>query len=173
MIYVCSILELSEHAAALRPNRLISIVGPEEQPSTPPGIAPDEHLRVSCHDIVEPCPLEVLPDRRHVEQIIAFARQWDPAGRILIHCQAGISRSTATALITYAAHFPDWIEDAAVRLRRTAPHAHPNPLIVELGDELLGLRGRLTAAVAAMGPPVAALQGCLISIPPPGGGDAL
>lgn len=170
MIYVCSLLELDEHAARLEPARLISIVSPEEQPSTPRGIRSGAHLRVSCHDIVEPFAGEVLPDLGHVRQIIAFARQWDFANPLLVHCQAGISRSTAVALITYAVHFPQTIELAAAHLRKSASYARPNPLIVQLGDELLEMQGRLVSAVEAMGPAEPALRGRLIEIPHP---DAL
>lgn len=167
MIHVCSILELDECAVTLAPGRLVSIVAPEEQPATPPGLAADSHLRISCHDIVEPSPMEILPDRRHVKQLIAFAREWDPGTPILIHCQAGISRSTAAALVTYAVHFPETIDRAAAHLRRTGPHAHPNPLIVALGDELLGLEGRLVAATEAMGLPGPVVDGGRIVIPHP------
>lgn len=167
MIHVCGILELDECAVRLDPGRLVSIVAPEEQPPTPLGLGADAHLRISCHDIVEPTPMEILPDRRHVKQLIAFAGQWDPATPILIHCQAGISRSTAAALVTYAVHFPDTIHRAAWHLRHTGPHAHPNPLIASLGDELLGLEGRLIAAVEAMGQPKLVPGGGPIVIPHP------
>lgn len=167
MIYVCSLLELNEHAAALKPDCVISIIAPEEQPATPPGVLPAAHLRVSCHDITAPNPMEILPERRHVKQLIAFAREWDPSGSMLIHCQAGISRSTAAALISYAVHFPDTVQEAAAHLRRTGPHVHPNALITEIGDELLGLGGRLVTAVEAMGPAVPS-AGHLVNIPHPG-----
>lgn len=171
MIYVCNILELEEHAEALRPERLVSIVAPEEQPPTPPGIAPEAHLRVACDDLVAPDPLEIAPDHRHVKQLIGFAREWTPTRPILIHCQAGISRSTAAALVTYAVHFPDSVHRAAVHLRRSASYARPNPLIIALGDELLALEGRLIAAVEFMGPPSIALHGSLANIPHPDGID--
>lgn len=167
MIYVCNILELEEHADALRPERLISIVAPDQQPPTPRGMAPEAHLRVACDDITEPNPLEIAPDRRHVKQLIAFAREWNPLRPILIHCQAGISRSTAAALVTYAVHFPDSVDLAAAHLRRTASYARPNPLIVALGDELLALEGRLITAVELMGPASIALHGSLANIPHP------
>jgi len=167
MIYICNMLDLEEHAAALAPDRLISVVGASAQPPTPAGLAPAAHLRVTCDDIVEPNPVEVAPDRRHVKQIIAFAREWDPSGTLLVHCQAGISRSTATALLAYAAHFPGSVGGAASHLRQAAAYARPNPLIVALGDELLDMGGRLIEAVDAMGPASLALQGRLISIPRP------
>jgi len=167
MIYVCNILELEEHAEALRPERLVSIVSPDEQPPTPRGIAPEAHLRVACDDLAAPDPLEIAPDHRHVKQLIGFVREWNPPRPILIHCQAGISRSTAGALVTYAVHFPGSIERAAAQLRRSAPYARPNPLIVALGDELLALEGRLIAAVESMGPASLALHGSLTNIPHP------
>lgn len=167
MIHVCGIFEVEEFSARLQPARMVSIVAPEEQPPTPPGLTADAHLRIACHDIVEPAPMEIVPDRRHVKQLIAFARQWDPATPMLIHCQAGISRSTAAALVTYAAHFPDSVDRAALHLRRTGPHARPNPLIVSLGDELLGLHGRLEAAVESMGLPEPFRHGGPVVIPRP------
>lgn len=167
MIYVCNMRELEEHAVSLAPDRLISVVGAAYQPPTPLGLDPGAHLRVSCDDIVEPAPLEVAPDRRHIEQIIAFARDWDPAGKILVHCYAGISRSTAAALIVYCAHFPETVGRATGHLRRTASYARPNALIVALGDELLGMNGRLVEAVRSMGPASFAMEGRLVGIPHP------
>jgi len=167
MIYICNILELEEHAAALRPERLVSIVAPDEQPPTPPGLSPESHLRLACDDIIEPNPLEIAPDRRHVKRLIAFAREWNPSRPILIHYQAGISRSTAAALVAYAAHFPDSVGRAAAHLRDSASYARPNPLIIALGDELLALEGRLVAAVESMGPASIALNGSLATIPHP------
>lgn len=170
MIHVCGILELEEHAAVLQPGRLVSIVAPDEQPPTPRGLDPDAHLRISCHDIVEPTPMEILPDHRHVKQLIAFANEWDPATSMLIHCQAGISRSTAAALVAYAVHFPGTVDRAAAHLRHTGPHTHPNPLIVALGDELLALQGRLVAAMESMGFPEPVLHGGPVVIPHPDAG---
>jgi len=177
LIFVCSLPELNRHAAALRPARLISIIGEAEQPDTPPGLAAGRHLRVACDDITAPVPAAVVPDRRHVKQIIAFARQWDPETPLLVHCRAGISRSTATALIAHAAHFPEVVEVAFAHLCRVAPYAQPNALIVRYGDELLGLGGRLVAAREAMADVEPALEGSLVNIPhprelAPGGGPA-
>lgn len=171
MIHVCGILDVAELAAALNPGALISIVAPEEQPPTPPQVAAAAHLRLSCHDIVEPAPMEILPDRRLVKRLIAFARDWRPDAPLLVHCQAGVSRSAAAALVVYAAHFPDTVERAAAHLRDSGPHVSPNPLIVALGDELLGLEGRLIAAAQGMGPPALVFDDRPAVIPRPDYGD--
>ena len=47
---------------------------------------------------------------------------------------------------------------AAALLRRMSPTAFPNPLMVGLADRLLNRSGRMSAAVAAMGPPVSAFE---------------
>ena len=89
-----------------------------------------------------------LPD---VESLIDFLEGWDPAeGALLTHCYAGVSRSTAAALIaaTIKTGDPEW---SARRLRVAAPHALPNRRIVALADEALGLSGSLIRACQAMG----------------------
>lgn len=68
----------------------------------------------------------------------------------LIHCRAGISRSTAAAFVTACALNPLADEEAiAVALRRVAPFARPNELLVRLGDSALAREGRMSAAIAA------------------------
>ena len=73
--------------------------------------------------------------------------------RRLIHCFAGLSRSTAAAFIALCAINPDTPEDAIARaLRRCSDTAVPNKLFVALADEQLGREGRMSAALASMGP---------------------
>ena len=169
MIYVCNIEEMPRQAALLAPKHLISIVAPEEQPPTPPNVPAERHLRVEVHDIVAPRPERVLPERPHIAPLIDFlqAREAaEPHEPLLIHCIAGISRSTATALITLCLRAKGREREAAVRLRRAAPHAQPNPRIVALADELLERRGRLSAALAAMGPGALVLPTPLVRVEP-------
>ena len=77
-----------------------------------------------------------------------------------MHCYAGVSRSTATALIAATMKTGDahW---SALRLRAAAPHAAPNRRIISLADEVLDLGGELETASAAMGDPVGVVEGPL------------
>ena len=150
-VYICSLAEMPRHAASLSASHLISIITPSELPPTPDGIHPDNHLKVGCHDIAEPYPDAIHPNESHVGKIIEFARQWDRRAPLLVHCWAGVSRSTAAALTVGLIHANASEIELTQRLRAAAPHAHPNRLIVEIADRLLERNGALVLAVEAMG----------------------
>jgi predicted protein tyrosine phosphatase len=152
-IYVCNLIEMPGHAEALGVSHLVSLVAPNEQPPTPPGIAGHRHHRVEIHDISEPLDGHILPAAEHLTGLIEFARAWphDDAP-ILIHCVAGISRSMAAALITLVIKAPGRELEAARQVRKAAPHAYPNRRMIAIADRLLGCAGRLVEAREAMGP---------------------
>jgi predicted protein tyrosine phosphatase len=85
---------------------------------------------------------------------------------MLVHCWAGISRSTAAAFITLCALNEDHPEDELARLvRARGSHAHPNKLMVRHADTLLERGGRMVAAVEALGPGRSCWEGELFSLP--------
>ena len=134
------------------PSHLVSIIQPALQPDRPPEVAADKHLRLAVHDISRLDEFGVLPERKHVEQLLEFVDGWHPSsGRLLVHCYAGVSRSTAGALLARIAKGGD-VEESAAELRRVAPYAQPNRRVIKMGDEVLGLRGRLVRAVEQLGP---------------------
>lgn len=137
--------------AARRPGRIVSLLSPENEFPRADG-HDDTHLRLQFNDIVEERPGLLAPQLHHVEKIIAFLRRWDPEKPLFIHCFAGISRSTATALIAAAIHNPDTPEMVIARAMRAAsPTAQPNVRIVGFADDILGRAGRLRAAAARLG----------------------
>ena len=83
-----------------------------------------------------------------VRRIIELAEELrSKGGTVLIHCEAGVSRSTATALIMYAYWLGPGREDEAMeRVIAQRPFAIPNRRMVALADRLLGLDGRLLQA---------------------------
>lgn len=173
MIYVCSLREMPAHAHALRPHGLVSLVTPPEQPPTPAGLPADRHLRVDIDDICAPCAGAILPCAAHIRTVLDGVAAWPEDSPILIHCVAGVSRSMATALITAVARAPGQEAELAQSLRAIAPHAQPNRLMIELGDESLGCQGRLVRAVAAMGPGVPVDYGPLVRLLAPAGPPAI
>ncbi|PWR20576.1 tyrosine phosphatase family protein [Zavarzinia compransoris] len=152
VVHVCPWAEVPRVAKRVRPSHLVSLLDPGDWPETPPEVAPDRHHRVGVHDYAEPQDGAVVPEERHIRELIGFLNGWDPAAPILIHCFAGISRSTATALITLALHNPGREAEAARAIRAQSAIAQPNRRIVAIADRLLGLDGRLNQALAAMGP---------------------
>jgi predicted protein tyrosine phosphatase len=166
MIYVCNLMEMPEHAEALKVGHLVSLVAPDEQPPTPQCIRLDRHHRVGIHDISEPLDGHILPAEDHVAGLIDFVRAWQPEeAALLIHCVAGISRSMAAALITLVIKAPGRELEAARHLRRAAPHAYPNRRMIAVADQLLGCENRLVQAREAMGPADLLPFGRLVSLP--------
>src|SRR5262249_49512610 len=65
-------------------------------------------------------------------------------GQVLIHCEAGVSRAPAAALILYTCLLGPGSEQKAMDLvLRQRPFASPNRRMVALADKLLGRGGRL------------------------------
>ena len=80
-----------------------------------------------------------------VRQIIELAESLRAdTGKVLIHCEAGVSRSSAAALIMYTCWLGRGRErEAMERVLAQRPVAVPNRRMVELADKLLERKGRL------------------------------
>jgi predicted protein tyrosine phosphatase len=151
-LVVCSLRHLPSVLAARAPSHLISLLAPENMIETPAGVSPDRHLRLGVHDIPYPQAGLIAPDAAMVEEILAFGRGWYAAQPMLIHCHAGISRSTASAFIIACDRNPAAEElQIALHMRRISPQAFPNRRLVAFADDILGRQGRMLEAVEAMG----------------------
>jgi len=160
MIHVSPLSRLPETLEKSRASHLISLLSVGAHAERPAQMAPERWLHLAMHDIAEEREGYVAPSREHVGAIIDFAQGWDRAAPLLVHCYAGISRSTAAAYIIAAALRPDWQEAALARhLRALAPSATPNPRLIALADGLLGREGRMSAAIAAIGRGEEAFEG--------------
>ncbi|MBP0574123.1 hypothetical protein J8J27_25825, partial [Mycobacterium tuberculosis] len=84
---------------------------------------------------------------------------------MVVHCFAGISRSTAAAFIVACVLRPDLDEaELAASIRAQSPTATPNALLVRLADAHLGRNGRMIRAVDAIGRGADASEGHPIRI---------
>jgi len=151
-VYVCPLSRIAETVTRSNASHLISLINDDSPVLRPPSIPETNHLFLGINDIVEPMDGMVLPAEEHVVRLIDFIGGWEPVRPIVVHCYAGISRSTAAAFITLCAVRPERDEaDIAQRMRAASRFAYPNPRIVAIGDELLGRKGRMVAAVRAIG----------------------
>jgi predicted protein tyrosine phosphatase len=160
---------LSQVEATIRrhkPSHLMTLLSPGHMIETPEGIGPGNHLRLGLNDVVATDIADDPPNSKHVDELIRFGRGWDAKAPLLIHCWAGVSRSMAAAYIILCDRFGPFREkEIAKSLRVRAPHAYPNPLLVEFADKALGRNGRMSMAVASIGRGTIVAEGEIVEFP--------
>ncbi len=160
MIHVCPLSRLHETVADTGARHVVSLLSDAFHFELPQGIAAENHLRLRFHDIASPLDGYVLAEEAHVADLLRFVRGWDRRAPLVVHCFAGISRSTASAFVGICALSPHRDEAGiAQALRRASPTATPNMRIVFLADRLLGRRGRMVAAIETIGRGALAVEG--------------
>lgn len=151
-IHVCSLSKVPETVRLTGAKSLVTLINISTPVPRPEEIAAEDHLFVGMSDIVEALDGHVLPDSAHVAQLLRFIRNWDRRHPLVVHCYAGVSRSTAAAYIAFCALNPRACEfETAQRLRLLSPTATPNARLVQLADDHLGRNGRMIAAIAEIG----------------------
>lgn len=165
-IYVCPKSKVPSVTQQIRPSHLITLLDPRDEMPTPDDILAHRHLKLGMHDISTSAPEYTAPDELHVRELLAFAKDWQRQQPLLIHCWAGISRSTASAFaIACMLTDPGNEKELALLLRQRAPHAQPNLRIVAFADKLLDRNGRMVDAVDAMGRGRSVVEGTTFSLP--------
>ncbi len=166
MIWVSSLAAAPQMAQKLKPSRVVSLLSPYDTFPTFEGMAADRHLQVGIHDINEDVGEWVAPGASDAERLIRFVESWDKAAPILIHCWAGIRRSTASAFITACVHNPRADEgEIAQAIRKASDTAYPNRRLVAHADALLGRNGRMSRAVEGIGRGMVSEEARAFSIP--------
>ncbi len=151
-IHVCSLPKIADTVRATGARSMVTLINKDTPVERPSAIAPERHLFVSVSDIVVAEEGHILPAEAHLAELLAFVRAWDRRQPLVIHCYAGVSRSTAAAYITACALREDYCEFALARaLRERSPTATPNAAMIALADRMLGRDGRMIEAVRAIG----------------------
>lgn len=151
-ITICGIPELGEHSAA-GVTHVLSILDPGwPDPDAFGGFSPHRRESLRFHDVIGPVPGALVPTERDVALLLEYGREVTAAGpqaHLLIHCHAGISRSTASAALLLAQADPARsASDIVAEIARLRPRAWPNLLLLEHGEALLERQGQLVQAVA-------------------------
>jgi predicted protein tyrosine phosphatase len=147
-LVVCSLEAAPRLAMEHKPSHVISLLSPESQWPVFAGV---DQLRLSLNDIVMVTPGLVAPGINDASRLVSFIHAWDRKQPMLIHCWAGISRSTAAAYSAMCVLRGESEDDLAQELRALSPSATPNRLLIKHVDALLGRDGRMSAAIERIG----------------------
>ncbi len=154
-ITVCGIEELAGHCST-GASHVLSILDPDHPvPEAFGAFGEHEKVEVRFHDIIDETPGLLAPQREHVERILALGRDLlaepVPSAHLLVHCHAGISRSTASMVLILAQALPEQPADAVLMLvHGIREKAWPNLRLLEIGDAMLGRNGTLVEATHAL-----------------------
>ena len=164
-ITVCPLSRLAATIQATGARHVVTLIN--EGTAVPVSAERDgiEHLFLGFNDICEPAEGMICPAETHIVDLLAFMSRWDRASPVVVHCFAGISRSTAAAFTCICALRPDLDEQLiARRLRQRSPEATPNARMVALADEVLRRDGRMVRAIAGIGRGADAFEGSIFTL---------
>lgn len=107
-------------------------------------------LRLIFDDTISQTSAYIPPTLDVAQRIVSFAESVkDSDGILLIHCEAGISRSAATAIICKSTwDGPGHEDDSIIYTYKDNPRAWPNTLLIQHGDDALNRKGALILAVS-------------------------
>lgn len=165
-VHVCSLSKIADTVSSTRASHLVSLINDGTLVVRPESIPADKHLFIGINDITEAQDGMVLPGEDHVRRLIDFVGTWPEEQPMVVHCFAGISRSTAAAFITLCVTRPERDEaEIAMRLRAASRFATPNTRLIALADDMLGRKGRMVDAIAAIGRGEMAFEGEPFALP--------
>jgi predicted protein tyrosine phosphatase len=150
-ITVCGLDELAGHSKA-GTSHVLSILDPDwPVPEAFGAFGEHAKLELRFHDVIEEDAGMVPPSEGDVARLLAFGRGLMAEPRndahLLVHCHAGISRSTASMALILAQALPSVSADEVMReIMRIRPNAWPNLRIIEIGDHMLSRNGEIVAA---------------------------
>jgi predicted protein tyrosine phosphatase len=148
---ICGVDDVPEMLARFAPTHIISITDPDDEPLD--FLAPINVLRLAFFDLHTMTGMVAktltardrgdYPCVDHAQAILDFGRCLPGGARVLIHCHAGVSRSTAAGFLLVAAKMPGNEQVAFDLIKSIRPVAQPNRLLVRHGDQLLGAGKRM------------------------------
>lgn len=151
-INVCSLSLLDATVLSTGARQILTLLNVGTKVVRPATVEEKMHLFLGMNDIIEAADGQILPGDDHLSQLLRFVKAWDQQTPLVVHCYAGVSRSTAAAFTAACALNPHLDEfELAQTIRSLSPTATPNRRIVALADTRLGREGRMLAAIDAIG----------------------
>ena len=146
---ICGLDELAGFAGA-GVSHVLSILDPDwPAPAALGAYGPHHHVVRRFHDVADAAPDVDAPAVADVDAILAWSDVLgaDAAAHALVHCHAGVSRSTAAAVILLTRHNPGREAEAFEAVARLRPRSWPNRRLLAIADRRLGRDGALVAAL--------------------------
>ncbi|MSP76620.1 MAG: protein-tyrosine-phosphatase [Rhodospirillaceae bacterium] len=150
-VTICGIPELPQHVGAGISHVLSIIDTHEPRPVVLDQYLGIDHELIRFDDIVAEYPGFEACTQHHIERLLKFGERVhaNPSGHVLVHCHAGVSRSTAAAAILMTQFTPGNEEAAFLKLLELRKHGWPNTRMVEFADRLLDRKGALLKGLQA------------------------
>lgn len=148
---ICGLRELDSYCAD-GVTHVLSILDPDwPDPESFTAYAPHAREIFYFDDVVETKEGMVGPGVGDIERLLRFGERLsgETVDHLLIHCHAGVSRSTAAAAILMSQHNPGREAEAFAHIARIRPRSWPNSLMVRMADERLGRDGALIEGLRA------------------------
>src|SRR5512137_1127667 len=148
MIHVCSLARLHATVDETGARHIVTLLRLIDRVQRPTHIAPENHLVLAVDDITTPIAGYTAPAHEHVQRLIDFVNAWDRTTPMVMHCFAGISRSTAGAYVAACAvSRGGGGMQIGWGIRRASRTAQPNSRIVSIADRLVKRDGRMMQAI--------------------------
>ena len=148
-VLVCSRTQVSQFQSRHGVTHVLSQLDPGKRPFLHPQRRVNWLLQHFEDNLDADQPLS--PTREHCEQFLSWAKDIPDDAVVLVHCEAGVSRSTASALcILVQSRGVDKIDECIQELLAVRPQACPNPIITKFCDEILGCGGELHTKAEAV-----------------------
>lgn len=164
-IYVCSLSRLEATVTRSKASHIATLISDGWAVRRPDGVRAEDHLILSFDDISTPMHGMTAPGKAHIYRFLDFVKDWNRAAPLVVHCWAGVSRSTAGAMIALCTLRPDLDEDdIAGRIRAGSPEATPNRAMIAIADRQLERDGRLVRAAERIGRGRDAFEGSVFSL---------
>ena len=152
-IVICNRREVERTIRQVKASHVISLLDPDVFAFVPneinlsrtfmPIIHNVQKIRIVMKDEIDPN-ISFAPKIEQIESILDWAKNLVNNEIIIVHCEAGISRSPAMALGLLVQRFGrSEIDFAITRLLQIRPNCFPNELIIRHCDELLECNGEL------------------------------
>jgi predicted protein tyrosine phosphatase len=134
---------LAKLTSKVRATHILTLLDPGQRPFLHPHTDRKNWCHVICEDDLDPIHKNA-PTMETVAQILAWGSTLPVDAVVIVACFAGVSRSTAAALLLLVQHHGiDKVDGCIDLLLKVRPQACPNSLITLYGDELLGCGGEL------------------------------